>query len=414
MTKAKLRITILGINYAPEPTGNAPYTTSLAEGLSAAGHSVRVVTGYPHYPEWTIRQGYTGWSRHEVINGVPVERLRHHVPRTPTALSRMHMELSFGIRLLTANWHNPDVVLVVSPALLSSALAILRIRLRPNRPAVGIWIQDLYSRGVVETGTGGSRLARIASRLESKILRSADGVTAIHDRFKRHMVDALGVPAGQVEVIRNWTHLSVPPHTETKDVRARLGWTPGDVIVLHAGNMGKKQGLENVVEAARIAEERGSAVHFVLMGNGNQRHRLEELAKGLSSISFVDPLPGPEFQRALAAADILLVNELPGLKDMAVPSKLTSYFNSGTPVLAATDPGSVTAYEIAHSRGGLLVGPGDAVALVKAAETLAGDPAGGARLAANALHFRRETLSESLAVAHYDEFITRLASSRGR
>lgn len=266
----------------------------------------------------------------------------------------------------------------------------------------------------METGTGGSRLARIASRLESKILRSADGVTAIHDRFKRHMVDALGVPAGQVEVIRNWTHLSVPPHTETKDVRARLGWTPGDVIVLHAGNMGKKQGLENVVEAARIAEERGSAVHFVLMGNGNQRHRLEELAKGLSRISFVDPLPGPEFQRALAAADILLVNELPGLKDMAVPSKLTSYFNSGTPVLAATDPGSVTAYEIAHSRGGLLVAAGDAVALMEAAETLAGDPAGGARLAANALHFRRETLSESLAIAHYDEFITRLASSRGR
>ncbi len=414
MTKANLRITILGINYAPEPTGNAPYTTSLAEGLSAAGHSVRVITGYPHYPEWTVKEGYTGWSHREVINGVTVERLRHYVPQTPTALSRLHMELSFGFRLVSARWHKPDVVLVVSPALLSSALAILRIRLRPNRPAVGIWIQDLYSKGVVETGTGGGKLGRFASNVESRILRSADGVTAIHDRFKRHMVDALGVPSSRVEVIRNWTHLSASPTTGKEDMRSSLGWSPGDVIVLHAGNMGKKQGLENVVEAARVAEQRGSAVRFVLMGDGNQRRRLESLAHGVSHISFVDPLPGPDFQLALASADLLLVNELPGVKDMAVPSKLTSYFNAGVPVLAATDADSVTAYEIANSRGGVRVAAGDPRALVDAAEELSSDPTSGARLAENALLYRRETLSESVAVAHYDEFITRLASSRGR
>lgn len=414
MTRSNLRITILGLNYAPEPTGNAPYTTSLAEGLAASGHTVHVVAGYPHYPEWALRQGYSGWTREEFINGISVERLRHHIPRTPSALSRIHMELSFGIRLMFARWHRPDVVLVVSPALFASALAILRVRLCRRRPAVGIWIQDLYSRGVVETGTGGGGLARLATAAESRILRSADGVTAIHDRFKRHIVNSLRVPAGRVEVIRNWTHLPAAPTSGLAEMRLKLGWEPTDVIVLHAGNMGKKQGLENVIEAARLADERESAVRFVLMGDGNQRRHLQSTAKGVSRLSFVDSLPDSEFQLALSAADVLLVNELPGIKDMAVPSKLTSYFNAGVPVIAATDEDSVTAFELESSGGGIRVDASNPIALLESAEALAREPSTATNMAVNALRFRNETLSEAAAIAKYDDFITSLASSRGR
>lgn len=414
MTRSNLRITILGLNYAPEPTGNAPYTTSLAEGLADAGHTVHVITGYPHYPEWTLREGFSGWRREENINGVTVTRLRHHIPRTPNALSRMHMELSFGVRLVFARWRTPDVVLVVSPALLSSAFAILRVRLSPRRPAVGIWVQDLYSRGVVETGGSDAKLGRIATSLESRILRSTDGISAIHDRFKRHMTDSLKIPSTTIEVIRNWTHLPTSPSSGVAEMRAQLGWAEADVVVLHAGNMGKKQGLENVIDAARISEVRNSRVRFVLMGDGNQRRRLEELARGVDKVSFVDPLPGDQFQLALAAADVLLVNELPGVKDMAVPSKLTSYFNAGVPVLAATDEGSVTAYEISRSGGGVRVDAANPGQLVEAAESLASDPAAAAKLAENGLRFRHEILSESAAIAHYDEFVKSLASSRGR
>lgn len=413
MTK-NLRITILGINYAPEATGNAPYTSSLAEGLSRVGHIVHVVTGYPHYPEWDVRDGYSGWKRHETINGVSVTRLRHHVPRNPTSLARLHMELSFGVRIMFARWHKPDVVLVVSPALFSSGLAILRIRLRRNRPAVGIWIQDLYSRGVVETGTGGGGLGKVATAVESKILRATDGVAAIHDRFKSHMVEILGVEADRVQVIRNWTHLPSSPTSGLTEMRSKLGWKTNDIVVLHAGNMGKKQGLENVVEAARIADSRGSAVRFVLLGDGNQRRRLQTLAAGVSKIDFVESLPDEDFQLALAAADFLLVNELPGVKDMAVPSKLTSYFNAAVPVIAATDEGSVTASEIASSGGGVRVDAANPLAIVEAAEALASEPATVSRLGANALRYRHETLAEAVAVAKYDDFITSLASSRGR
>ncbi|MFJ4284706.1 glycosyltransferase family 4 protein [Paenarthrobacter nicotinovorans] len=414
MNHSSLRITILGLHYAPEPTGNAPYTTSLAEGLASAGHQVTVLTGYPHYPEWKRNPEFTGWKSTSVMNGVVVNRLRHYIPRKPSLLHRIHMELSFGLRLLFSRWGRPDVVLAVSPALFSSGMAIARARLSRRRPAVALWVQDIYSQGIVETKSGGSLMGASMRRVESKVLRAADGVAAIHDRFRHFMVDSLSVAPDRVRVIRNWTHLPAAPTGGQREMRDRFQWQPNEVVVLHAGNMGMKQGLENVVNAARVAEERSSPLRFVLMGDGNQRRRLEELAAGLTKIDFVDPLPDEDFQAALSAADFLLVNELPDVKDMAVPSKLTSYFNAGVPVVAATDRESVTAAEISASGGGVRVDAANPALLVETIENLSRDPDMTRRLAANGLRFRSVTLSEDTAIAHYDEFLSTIVSARSQ
>lgn len=324
------------------------------------------------------------------------------------------MELSFGLRLILTSWHSPDVVLLVSPALFSSGLALLKARLGVRRPRVGIWVQDIYSHGVVETGTGGQRLSRAMTIVEGLVLRSCHGVVAIHDRFKDFMVSTVGVPASNIRVIRNWTHLPPTPPSDRTAIRDYLKWADDDIIVLHAGNMGQKQGLENVIASARLASKRQSKVRFVLMGDGNQRRSLEAAAQGVPTLDFVDPLPADKFQQALASADILLVNERAGVKDMAVPSKLTSYFNAGVPVVAATDSGSVTAFEVEKSGGGIRVDAGNPVALLDALEELSSDQGRSKALAINGLEFRRVTLSKAVAIAHYDEFLSGLASVHGR
>lgn len=191
-----------------------------------------------------------------------------------------------------------------------------------------------------------------------------------------------------------------------------MGWGPDDFVVLHAGNMGMKQGLENVVNAALVAEQKGSNVRFVLMGDGHQRSTLEAAAEGLIKLSFVDSLPDEEFQLALTAADALLVNELPGVRDMSVPSKLTSYFNAGVPVIAATDEGSVTSVEVEASGGGIRVPAGDPYALVDSAEALADDHAHARNLGLQGLRFRLDTLAEATSINQYDDFVANLASSR--
>lgn len=315
------------------------------------------------------------------------------------------MELTFGMRVVFAGWNRPDVIVLVSPALIATGLAAARCRLSRKRVPCLIWVQDLYSRGVVETSMAVGPVARLALRLESAILGQADGVVAIHERFRTYITAALNIADREVRVIRNWTHLPSAPATGQQELREKLGWKDDETIVLHAGNMGKKQGLENVVAAARLAEAGNSTVRFVLMGDGNQRQALELAAEGIRSISFVDSLPDAEFQTALTAADVLLVNELPGVKDMSVPSKLTSYFNAGVPVLAATDSGSVTAEEIAAAAAGIRVDADKPAALVSASEMLGSDMDFSRKLGENGLRFRQLTLSEAAAMANYDEFI---------
>jgi colanic acid biosynthesis glycosyl transferase WcaI len=407
-----LRVAILGINYAPEKSGIAPYTTGLARGLVDAGHFVRVLTSRPHYPEWQVPEDYRHGRDREIVDGVHVRRLTHYMPSKPTGARRTLFELAYGAGVSTAAWGHPDVVICVSPALLSSAAAIARARTLQHRPAVGLIVQDLYSRGVVETGMGGGPLSRAATRLESSVLQSCDGVVAIHDRFKRQMVERLGVDEARISVIRNWTHVPPIENFNQAGFRREMGWEPDETIVLHAGAMGAKQALENVVEAARLADATNSHIRFVLLGDGSRRRSLEDLADGVKSIQFLDPLEAEGFGRALRTADVLLVNEKPGVTEMAVPSKLTSYFSSCRPVLAATDAGSTTAEEIAASGGGIRVDAGNPAALLAAAQRLALDHEEAAALGENGKRYCLDVLSESHAIRDYDHWVRGLAANR--
>lgn len=398
-----MHLTVIGINYAPEPTGIAPYTTGAAEGLDAAGNQVVAITGYPHYPQWRISEGYPGWAMKEVINGIRVLRLRHPVPTSGTVAGRSLMEIVFGLRATMTSWHGAEAVLAITPALLSTAVVVARARLT-RRPVV-VWVQDIYTLSAAETGLA-ARISGLVGKLESWTLRNASRVVVIHDRFAAFVTGRLGVDESKVDVVRNWTHLVDNGITRSAQTRANHGWRPEETVVLHAGNMGTKQNLESVVRASALAAETHSTVRFVLLGDGHRRAALEALGPN-PNLQFIDPLPDAEFAATLASADILLVNELPGMTEMSVPSKLTSYFSTGLPVLAAVDAASVTAAEIAAAGAGLQVNPDDPAALLDAAQRLGADPETAHRLGRSGLEYRRTVLSATTA-------ITALASSLKR
>lgn len=413
MSKVQLAVTLVGLNYTPERSGIAPYTAGLARGLQDRGHSMRVVTAHPHYPEWRIAEGFGQWTRRDVTDGVAVHRVRHYVPSPPTGVRRAASEASFGARSVASRWGSPDVVLLVSPALISSAMAIARCAVSLRRPATGLIMQDLYSAGVGETGVSGPRVGRALAGVEAWSAGKVDGVAVIHERFRARVTNALEVDPGRVDVIRNWTHVrDVAPFDRAAE-RAKLGWT-GRKVVLHAGAMGEKQGLANVVEAARHAAERWPEVLFVLMGDGGQRTRLRVLAGDLRTVQFVDPLPGDAYGRAMRSADVLLVNEKPGVVEMAVPSKLTSYFSTGVPVLAATDALSTTADEVAASGAGVRVDPGDPGALVAAARELCANHTVSAEIGARGPEYCARVLSEEAAIDGYEKWVFELVERAER
>ena len=121
----------------------------------------------------------------------------------------------------------------------------------------------------------------------------------------------------------------------------------------------------------------------VVLARRRQRPRAapgRAAALGLDHVTFADFAGPGRYESLLAAADVLLVNQAPSVADMSLPSKLTSYFASGQPVVAAIAPDSETAREIGQAQAGIVVPPADARALADALLAVRDDPARGAGL----------------------------------
>ena len=409
---ADAHVLVVGINFAPEPTGIAPYTTGIAEYLAERARSVTVLTGVPHYPSWSVPPGYR-WmlrcsedSRLDNSAGLTVRRLRHHVPRKQTALTRAAYEFSF----LANAWsvrikHAPAVVIAVTPSL-GGAVAGARLARRHGAKLLVV-VQDLMAKAATQSGIrGGRSAAGPTATLERYALRNADRVAIVTESF-RPQVSAYGVPVDRIALLPNWTHIE-PATLSREQARKELGWPVEPFTVVHTGNIGLKQDLGNLVECARVMRHE-PGYRFVIVGDGSQREPVRALAAGLGNVVFVDPLDDVAYPKALAAADVLLLNERPGVADMSLPSKLTSYLSAERPVLAAVAPAGAAAQELGATDGAAMsVEPGHPGEMAAALRILRSDSGQCAAMASAGKRYAEAALGRHSAQARLDGAIKEL------
>lgn len=372
-------ILLLGINYAPEPVGIGPYSTALAETLAARGHSVEVIAGKPYYPQWRLDPAYAAdnWKTREE-QGVLVTRCPHYVPAEPGGLKRIIHLASFALSaaipamaaVFRAKARRPRLVIAVAPALLSVITAWLLARLSGAK--LWVHLQDFEVEAALATGLlpQDSLIARIASKAEGLILGLADRVSTISPQMCAKLVEK-GVSPERVLEVRNWADSRfAPDDAGAKAIRAE--WNLGDrKVALYSGNIARKQGIEILVEAARLLKDRND-IAFVICGEGPNRAELERLAAGLPNIQLHDLQPAARMGAMLTMADLHLLPQIAGAADLVLPSKLTNMLFSGRPVVATTDPGTGLYDEVDGC--GLITAPGDAAALAGSIDALADDP----------------------------------------
>ncbi|MFJ4901101.1 glycosyltransferase [Streptomyces sp. NPDC088727] len=395
------RLLVVSTNYAPELTGIGPYAAQLAEHWAASGAETHVLTGMPHYPSWRTEPEYRGvWRAEEERSGVTVHRRRHYVPPRQSALRRAAFEASvLAHGLVSPPPVRPDAVISQLPSLAGGVLGA-RLARRHRVPYIPV-VQDLMGAAAAQSGIrGGDRAAAVASRAERYALRAAALVGVIHESFVPR-VTAYGVDPGRIRLVPNWTHVQ-PPSADRAVTRARLGWAEGAPVVLHSGNMGLKQGLEVLIDAARLAP----AIRVVLMGDGNQREALLARARGLPNVEFLPAAGADEFTDVLAAADVLAVTQRASVLDMSVPSKLTSYLVSGRPVVASVADQGGTAQEVQRSGAGLLVAPEDPAAVLAAVRKLVEEPAAADELGAHGPRYVAQHLGREAGLARFDALLT--------
>jgi glycosyltransferase involved in cell wall biosynthesis len=182
-------------------------------------------------------------------------------------------------------------------------------------------------------------ISKIAHAVEGRALHAADKLVVVSPAMK-DVVIGLGVESKRINQILNYSARTIVSEDKTI-ARRKFGWATEDFVVIHTGNMGAKQDLENVVRAADALTGE-SKVKIYLVGHGNQENNLKALCNGKSNISVLPAVSDEDYSALLSAADLLLVNERSTQMEMSLPSKLTSYLYSERPVLAAAPRGGAT------------------------------------------------------------------------
>lgn len=353
--------------YPPEPQ---KVVSDLAESLSEQGFQVTVLTGFPNYPTGSIYEGYRlRLFQREIMNGIPVIRVPLFPDHSASPLRRALNFLSFA---LCAAFLGPlliprvDLVYVIHPPLTAAFPAWIISRLQ--RVPFVYEIQDMWPETLRATGMVRSdRLLKLVGCVAKWTYKRAAAIRVISPGFRRNLIDK-SVDPRKIHVISNWVDTEFyRPLKRSEELAQNLGLA-GGFNVIYAGAMGRAQGLDTALDAAALLKQY-SDLRFVMIGEGTERARLQDLAaaRELHNVVFLGPYPAERMAEFLSLADVLLIHlQDDPLFRITVPHKTFTYLASQKPILAAISGDAASVVESAGA--GLACPPSDAIAMAKRVE----------------------------------------------
>ena len=364
-----IRVLLLTQWFDPEPTFKGMV---FARELVRQGFEVEVLTGFPNYPGGKVYPGYRiKLLQREVIDGVQVTRVPLYPNHDQSAIKRVLNYASFAASSLVYGLfmaRRADVIYAYHPPLTVGITASL-IRLLRRIPVV-YDIQDMWPDTLRATGMlNNVRALNAVEAVCQWVYRRVDQIVVLSLGFKRLLMQR-GVPETKVKVIYNWA--------DEVALAAPQGQLPASFPsadqfrIIFAGNMGKAQALDAVLDAAILLQARGSRVCFVMLGGGVEVNRLKlrTVDLKLHNVVFLPPVPMAEVGTYLHAADALLVHlRKDPLFEITIPSKTQAYMTVGKPLLMAVDGDAADL--VLQSGGGVVAESENAEALAGAAEGLA-------------------------------------------
>ncbi len=192
---------------------------------------------------------------------------------------------------------------------------------RKQRVPMVFEVRDLWPDMPIAMGALKNRLAVAAARaLERFAYRKSRHIVALSPEMKQGVVRA-GKPEDRVTVIPNGCDLDLFPASdaEARAFRNSLPWLGDRPLVLYAGAIALLNGLGYFVELAKETLRLNADVRFLLVGHGNDRLRLRDLAAQIGvldkNLFFIDSVPKAEMPAILAAASIATstVVDVPGV-----------------------------------------------------------------------------------------------------
>jgi colanic acid biosynthesis glycosyl transferase WcaI len=363
-----MKILVWGINYSPEVSGIAPFNTALCEFLASRGHSVTMLTTFSYYPQWKKRpEDVRKLWKVETIRGVRVIRVWHYVPRGVNSIKRIVHEasflgLSFFASLIAGNF---DVAVLVSPPLGLGFFGWLFSVIKET-PFV-FHVQDLQPDAALSLGMlKPSQFSQLLYKLEAFTYAKAARVSGI----SRGMVRAFGRKRVAPEKIIYFPNGVAEPGADyfpaAGAFRQRHQIGPDTCIATYSGNLGAKQGLDILLDAAEHLLDK--PIKIVICGDGALRTAMELRVRQrqLRNLLLL-PLQDEQAYREMQVdTSISLITQHKGTGQFFFPSKLLSSMLFSKPVLAVADADSELAHAVRDSECGCVVSPEDSHGLASA------------------------------------------------
>ena len=369
-----MRIMFLTHYFPPEIGAPQARMFELAKRLDEIGDEVTVVTAFPNYPTGVIQEGYRDrFAMEERMDGVRV--VRRWVFATPNSgfFKRILNWLSFVVTSLTTlRQVGPvDVIFVQSPPLPIGIATLAFSRLK--RAPFVFNVSDIWPQSAVELGMLRSKFAiRLAEMLEMHIYRRASRVTVPTPGMLERLASRR-VPREKLVLLTNGVDTAAyQPQPPDENLAAQLGLN-GHKVFLYAGTHGLSQGLDVILEAAKLTHD--SDVLYVLAGEGADKAALVAKARsqGITNVRFLPNQPKSSMPALLnlAYAGIISLKPL-DLFRSALPSKMFESMAVGQPLVAAL--WGEGADLVTAAGCGLVTEPGNAAQLREAVEALAANP----------------------------------------
>lgn len=371
-----MRILFLSHYFPPEVNAPANRTHEHCRRWVRDGHEVVVITGVPNHPTGRLFPGYRNrWRQEETLDGIRVVRTWMYLTANEGFLRRTANYLLFGLMAALASLREerPDVVVATSPqffcGLAGAVVAFLK-----RRPFV-LEIRDLWPDSIVQLGQlRNPSIIRALEAVESWLYRRAAGIVVNTAAFAEH-VQGRGIDPERIELVHNGIDAGVFHPRPPDESLLRTHGLEGRFLVAYIGTLGLAHGLVTVVEAADLLRDEAD-VHFLLIGEGAERGRLEaEVARrGLSNVAFLGLRPRAEIPAWIASCDALLVmlRDLPVFRTV-IPSKLFEFLAQERPVVLAAPRGECRVL-LEEAKAGLAIDAEDPAALAAAIREIRDHP----------------------------------------
>jgi putative colanic acid biosynthesis glycosyltransferase WcaI len=398
--------------FPPEMGAPAARADELARHWVRMGHDVTVLTGFPNHPtgvvpvEWRSR--LRGLLYKETVDGVRVVRTWLWPLPNRKAHERIRNYASFWVSASVSGLglQKPDVVIGTSPQLLV-ALSGWWLAWWKRVPFV-FEVRDLWPESLAAVGAGseGSALHRTLGAIAGFLYRRSDHIVVVTPGFKDHLIQHWNIPAQKISIVENGVETGLfrpcPP--------VKAPGTEDRFLICYIGTMGMAHGLETLIAAAEQLQRTLPKAMFLLIGEGAEKERIEELATAprLSNIRFLGQQPRERIPGYIAGVDVCLVMlKKTELFKTVIPTKLLEYMSCEQPVIVAVDGQARKIVE--EAAAGIFVEPEDSSALADAVHVLAADPERRRRMGISGREYILSHLSRERTAASYIEVLQTLA-----